>query len=235
MNFPTIKRFIQTALIPVGHTMYVYGGGWNETDTLASKEACTIGESKKWKEFYETQTSHYNYRDYLYLSSLGLDCTGYIGWCIYNLLYNENNLQGFVFKSGVLGEKLHALGLGSVSQSDVVSTRHCGGIFYSTKHSHAYICVGECPDKSVVLLHASPPGVMVSGTQTPENTDSLAIDISRKFMRKNFPDWFSRYPDTSRSAEYLSDYNRFRFYNVLVPDPDDFTSLSPEDVLAHSI
>ncbi len=235
MNFPTIKRFIKTALIPVGHTMYVYGGGWDETDTAASVEAKTIGESKQWVDFYNSQTSLYNYKDYLRLSSLGLDCTGYIGWAIYNLLYTENARQGFVFKSGVLGEKLHTLGLGSITQASQVSTRHCGDIFYSAKHSHAYICIGECPDKSVVLLHASPPGVMVSGTKTPENKNSLAISFAQEFMHSYFPDWLSRYPDVSRGAEYLYDYNRFRFYNVLVPDPDDFTLLDPEDVLRNSI
>lgn len=235
MNFPTIKRFIKTALIPVGHTMYVYGGGWDETDTAASVEARTIGESKQWNKFYMAQSSLYNYKDYLHLSSLGLDCTGYIGWAIYNLLYNENNRQGFVFKSGVLGEKLHLLGLGSITHAEHVNTRHCGDIFYSAKCSHAYICVGECPDKSVVLLHASPPGVMVSGTKTPENKDSLAITIAQRFMHNHFPDWINRYPDVSRGTDYLQGYNRFRFYNVLVPDPDDFTLLDPEDALANSI
>ena len=235
MNFPTIKHFIKTALIPVGHTMYVYGGGWDKTDTKASVEATTLGESKKWKEFYNSQTSLYNYKDYLYLSSLGLDCTGYIGWVIYNLLCTENGRHGFVYKSGVLGETLHKLGLGSITQASQVSTRHCGDIFYSSNHSHAYICVGECPDKSVVLLHASPPGVMVSGTKTPENKDSIAITIAQRFMHENFPDWFRRYPDVSRGAEYLFDYNRFRFYNVIVADPDDFTLLDPEDVLSYSI
>ncbi len=29
----SIKGFIQTALKPLGTTMYIYGGGWNEEDT----------------------------------------------------------------------------------------------------------------------------------------------------------------------------------------------------------
>ena len=46
-----LKCFLRTALLPVGSTMYVYGGGWNEADTGAGIEAVTLGVSAEWAEF----------------------------------------------------------------------------------------------------------------------------------------------------------------------------------------
>ena len=41
----TLKELLLTALQPVGSTMYVWGGGWNEADTGAGPDAVTIGVS----------------------------------------------------------------------------------------------------------------------------------------------------------------------------------------------
>lgn len=229
--FPTVKNFIKTALAPVGHTMYVYGGGWNESDTGASKEARTLGLSKRWREFSDLQDSHYNYRDFLYQNSDGLDCTGYIGWVIYNLLQDDNGRAGFVFKSSQLGHELHKLGLGSV-ESAPCTKRRCGDIFFSAVHCHAYICLGECSDKSVVLLHSSPPGVIVSGTKSPlDDENSVAEKTATEFMSKNFPSWHERFPVYTRDLSYITDYDRFRFYNVILPDPEGITRLDPCEIL----
>ena len=51
----TLKKLLQTALQPVGSTLYVWGGGWNEADTGAGEEAVTIGVSPRWKSFFEKQ------------------------------------------------------------------------------------------------------------------------------------------------------------------------------------
>ena len=94
-NKKSIKGFIKTALEPLGTTMYIYGGGWNEEDTGAGIEARTIGLSKEWEEFAKKQTSSYNYKDYDYKKDvsvihLGLDCSGFVGWALYNTLETEN-------------------------------------------------------------------------------------------------------------------------------------------------
>ena len=233
-NFPTVKKLVKTALIPLGHTMYVYGGGWNEDDTFASIEARTIGESSAWRNFFLTQTSSYNFKKFLHCSTLGLDCTGYIGWVIYNLLNTQNNLDGYVFKSNELGYRLNELGLGSVSKCTCPLTHQCGDIFFSPKHSHAYISLGECQDKSVLLLHSSPPGVILSGTSSPccSASRSQAQKCARKFMQINYPDWFAKFPQCNRGTDYLSDYHRFRFYRTVVPDPDNFTLCPPSYILS---
>ena len=38
----TLENLLKTALLPIGNTMYIYGGGWNEEDTGAGIEAMTI-------------------------------------------------------------------------------------------------------------------------------------------------------------------------------------------------
>lgn len=231
-NGPTIKKLVKTALTPLGHTMYVYGGGWNEEDTFASLEARSIGESSAWKNFFLTQTSGYNFKKFLHCSTLGLDCTGYIGWVIYNLLNSEDNLPGYVFKSTELGYSLEKLGLGGVSEASLNPTHRCGDIFFSSKYSHAYISLGECEDKSVLLLHSSPPGVILSGTPSPFcKGRSIAQIYAHRFMQKNHPQWYAKFPKCDRGADYLKDYHRFRFYKVVVPDPDDVSSLCANQIL----
>ena len=86
-QFPTLKFFLQIALRPVGSTMYVWGGGWNENDTGSGPEACTLGVSPRWAAFAGKQTASYDYRTTRYQIHDGLDCSGYVGWCIYNLLH----------------------------------------------------------------------------------------------------------------------------------------------------
>ena len=86
-QLPALKFFLQTALLPVGSVMYVWGGGWNESDTGAGREACTLGVSPRWKEFARKQTASYDYLTTRYQIHDGLDCSGYVGWCIYNLLH----------------------------------------------------------------------------------------------------------------------------------------------------
>ena len=75
----TLYNLLLTAIEPLGHTMYVWGGGWNEEDTAAGEEARSIGESPRWKEFFEMQDSTYNYENTRYQIHDGLDCSGYVG------------------------------------------------------------------------------------------------------------------------------------------------------------
>ena len=58
----TIKNFLANALLPVGKTLYVWGGGHNWSD------ATRKGISPKWKQWYDSNSSSYNYRYYMDLS-----------------------------------------------------------------------------------------------------------------------------------------------------------------------
>lgn len=228
---PTVLKFISTAFIPVGHTMYIYGGGWDITDTKSGKETQSIGESSVWKTFFELQSSSFNYKNFMHCSSLGLDCTGYIGWVIYNTLNTQSGNDGFVYRSDILGYALEKRGLGTVIKEDDIPLR-CGDILFSKKHRHAYIGLGLCDDKSALILHSSPPGVMLSGTATKYKEISNAQKIATEFMHEFHPRWSIKFPDSNRGIDYLSDYLCFRFCDTILPDPDGITFLTPEKILS---
>ena len=86
-----MERLLRTSLLPVGQTMYIWGGGWNQDDAGAGIEAVTLGVSKRWAEYAAWQTEQYDFDQTRYQSHDGLDCSGYIGWLLYNvcLLYTS--------------------------------------------------------------------------------------------------------------------------------------------------
>lgn len=236
----TIKNLLMTGLMPVGKTMYIYGGGWNEEDTGAGIEARTIGLSPKWAEFASKQTSSYNYSDYNYKKNvsvihLGLDCSGYIGWTIYNTLNTQNNLDGLVDSSKKMAGNFANLGWGALTKKGNFTDYKAGDIMSASCNdcAHVWMCVGQCDDGSVVFLHSSPQGVMLSGTYTRSgNKSSQAVALASKYMEKYFPDWHSKYPDSSRNASYLSHYDRFRWtLGIKLEDPEGLTNMAVEDVL----
>ena len=58
----TVKNFLQTALAPVGSTLYVWGGGWFENSD-GSHGSNRIGVHSEWKEFYDSQNETYEWSD----------------------------------------------------------------------------------------------------------------------------------------------------------------------------
>ena len=57
----TIKELLKAAMLPLGSTLYVYGGAWNEADTGAGEEAMTFGVSPEWKKFYDSKDETYDF------------------------------------------------------------------------------------------------------------------------------------------------------------------------------
>ena len=237
----SIKGFLETALQPMGTTMYIYGGGWNEEDTGAGEEARTIGLSEKWAEFAAEQTSSYNYKDYDYKADvsvihLGLDCSGFAGWAIYNTLETENGKEGYVDYYNRVLERLENAGYGKLTMSYNVTDYKPGDIMKS--NGHMWIVIGSCSDGSVVLLHSSPPGVMLSGTATPSGKkNSEANTLATYYMKTYYTDWYNRYPDSSRGAGYLTGYNQFRWdvtdnsENSIFTDEEGYQNMTASEVL----
>lgn len=117
----TLENLLKTALLPIGNTMYIYGGGWNEEDTGAGIEAMTIGVSHKWAEFAIKQDSSYNFKDYDYKQNkdyihLGLDCSGYIGWLLYNIFQDK----GYVDFSRKIANNLATENKGKVKKQNTL-------------------------------------------------------------------------------------------------------------------
>lgn len=229
----TIKKLLQVGLKPVGSTMYIWGGGWKGKANKPGKEACTMGVSPSWKKFYKKQTKKYNYRKYRYQSSKGLDCSGYIGWCIYNVMNTRSGNQGYVMYAKQMAKNFSSRGWGTYTAKKKVRNYKAGDIMSSS--GHVYMVVGQCRDKSVVLLHSSPPGVQLCGTSTPSGkANSQAVKLAKKYMKKYYPSWHRKFPNCSRGRSYLKDYNQMRWDisgKKVMTDPEGYRKMSAEQIL----
>lgn len=226
---PTIADFLRIAIQPVGQTMYVWGGGWSQEDTGAGVEAVTLGLSPRWAEFAAAQDSSYNHKNTRYQIHDGLDCSGYVGWAIYNVLETENGQPGYVCKATVMAKALSDRGLGDFIPAANM-TQWLPGDIMSMK-GHVWIALGMCGDGSVLLLHASPPGVMFSGTLLPDGSESQASTLAKQIMQERFPDWYSRYPRCARSHAYLTGSSAMRWSSELLADPEGLRDMTAEEVV----
>ncbi|MCD8076530.1 MAG: Ig-like domain-containing protein [Lachnospiraceae bacterium] len=230
----TLKTLLSTALEPVGSTMYIWGGGWNEADTGAGTEAVSVGVSAQWKTFFEQQTSSYDYRTTRYQIANGLDCSGYIGWCIYNILNTTDGNEGYVMKASQMAGNFAARGWGTYRSASSVTDYRAGDIMSSS--GHVWMVVGQCEDGSVVLLHSSPPGVRMCGTPTASgSTSSQAIQLATTYMKTWYPEWYSKYPSCSVGTSYLTGYAQMRWDtsgNSIMTDPDGYLDMSAAEILA---
>ena len=158
----TIANLLLTALQPVGNTMYVWGGGWNEEDDGAGYEARKIGVSPRWKEFAAKQGADYDFKKTRYQIHDGLDCSGYVGWVIYNVFEDASGRAGYVMPASHMAWEFAGMGWGRYTPAEQVRDWKAGDIM--SARGHVWIVLGMCEDGSVVLLHSSPPGVTLCGT-----------------------------------------------------------------------
>lgn len=232
----TLKNLLTNALRPVGRTMYIWGGGWyNGTGNSGSIETMTIGVSPRWEQFFDTTSKNYDYRNYRYLSHLGLDCSGYVGWVLYNTFNSVDGHGDYVMQAQDMARTYAGWGWGSYTPAGQVTSFRAGDIM-SLGAGHVYIVIGQCSDGSVVLVHSSPKGVMITGTATRSGKKkSKAVKLATKYMKKYYPEWYSKYPDSSRGSSYLTSYSRMRWYlegdKRVMSDPDMLSNMSAAKVL----
>ncbi|MCD8104415.1 MAG: Ig-like domain-containing protein [Lachnospiraceae bacterium] len=233
LSSSTLKTLLLTGLEPVGSTMYVWGGGWNEADTGAGTEAVTVGVSAQWETFFKQQTSSYDYRTTRYQIANGLDCSGYIGWCIYNILNISNGNEGYVMSASLMARNFASRGWGSYKSASSVTDYKAGDIMSSS--GHVWMVVGACSDGSVVLLHSSPPGVRLCGTPSSSgNSSSQAVKLATYYMQTYFPEWYEKYPGCTVSSSYLNSYAQMRWDTTgssIMTDPDGYLGKSASAIL----
>ena len=59
----TVTNFLRTALMPVGTTLYIYGGGWDWQDIGSAVQARSFGVSPDWVRFFESQDENFTYKE----------------------------------------------------------------------------------------------------------------------------------------------------------------------------
>lgn len=264
----TLRNLLTTAMEPVGTTLYIYGGGWDWQDAHAAPQAMTIGLPPSWPMFFRSQTAAYRYRDdsdpahsfypyggwnqYYYA---GADCSGYLGWVIYNLLQTRSaspaGCAGYVTAAADMAGRLAGAGLGTLMRCDrgdglfPAAAFRPGDLF--SLRGHVWLCAGICGDGSILILHSTPSpardgtgqggGVQLSALNpdAPASTDCAAFALAEHTMKTCYPAWSARY------AVQLKDY---RVYAALaenpcagclrwaLPDPDGFAACSAGEILS---
>lgn len=226
----SIGNLLLTALCPLGNTMYVWGGGWNEADDGAGIESVSIGVSPRWKEFADEQDKDYDFERTRYQIHDGLDCSGYIGWLVYNVFETENEKAGYVMSSTGMAEEFADRGWGMYTPAEQVKDWKPGDIM--SMPGHVWMVLGMCEDGSVLLFHASPPGVILCGTETKQGDKSQAVCLAKNYMKKYHPDWYERFPQCSRPISYLERSGRMRWKEDILSDPERLREMDAPKVLA---
>ncbi len=227
----TVKNALLTALQPVGNTLYIYGGGWNQADTGAGTEAVTLGVSAQWQSFFRQQNASYNYKNYMFQIHNGLDCSGYIGWVVYNVRNTQNNQAGFVYGADKQAKNFANMGLGKYTPAGQSTQFLPGDIVSMEKEGHVYMVIGQCTDGSVVLAHSSPPGVMISGTRSASGGETQATRLANTYMSRYFPEYYSRYASQINRPYAYKSGARFTWSERRLGDPEGLRSMSAEQVL----
>lgn len=228
----TIEMFLKTAMKPVGKTMYIWGGGWDEEDASAGATSTQIGISPNWEAFANLQDESYDFREYRFEREKGLDCSGYVGWVLYNTFENENDLPGYVTVSTDFAQRLAERGWGKLIKNpkeflpgDIVSME-----------GHVWICLGTCKDGSVLLVHSSPPGVSVCGIAVAKNKGQedeacQAMKLATEYMQRQRPQWQKKYPNREVPESYLEQVSVFRWNNTVMSDAKELQNLSAEEIM----
>jgi len=265
----TLANFLKTALEPVGTTLYIYGGGWDWQDAGASVQTRSLGVSPDWVRFFNSQdenftykekngdkaladpkSSYYPYGGYNAYYYAGLDCSGFLGWVLYNTMETEGMKAGYVGGSTGCAKRLKEKGWGTWTQDIRFPDGQNG---YEMKpgdimsiNGHVWISLGTCGDGSIVILHSSPSksrtgqpggGVQISAVGTTENCEAYAL--ADQYMSGHYKEWYRRYPiylcDPAVYFSFEGDKaGRFSWDTSgsgVLRDPDGLQEMEPKEVL----
>jgi cell wall-associated NlpC family hydrolase len=225
----SIANLLMTGKQPIGKTMYIWGGGWNEADTGAGVEAVHIGVSSTWAEFAASQNASYDYKNTRYQIHNGLDCSGFIGWTVYNVLNNTNGGTGYVMKATTMAQTFSENGWGTYTPAGKVKDWKPGDVM--SMKGHVWFSLGMCEDGSVVVMHASPPGTRICGTNLSDGSKSQAVKLAESYMSKYYPNWYAKYPDCSETINYLSDSGQMRWNTKTLSDAEGIQKMNAKQVL----
>ncbi|MCC8151290.1 MAG: hypothetical protein LIO96_07525 [Lachnospiraceae bacterium] len=215
VKMPTtdVTTLLKNAMKPVGSTLYVWGGGWNAADTGAGETALYKGVYPQWATYFNQNANGYSYlpgktswqNGNRQSRFYGLDCSGYIGWTLYNSILSNGKSGGYVTTSTKMASTLASYGYGTAQKCTASSTFKAGDIISIS--GHVYLCLGQCSDGSVLLVHSTPNGgVQVSGTVKSGASSSQASKLATEYMKTNYPTWWKYFGSEGKQAVNASSY-----------------------------
>ena len=263
----TVLNFLKTAMEPAGTALYIYGGGWDWQDAGSAVQARTLGVSPDWVRFFKEQdvnftfkekdgkeenadpcSSFYPYGEYNEYYYAGLDCSGFVGWAVYNTLETENGREGYVQSASVMAKRLSEMGFGectrNIETQDGKYDLHPGDVV--SINGHVWISLGTCQDGSIVILHSTPapsrtgqPGGGVEISAVGESASCEAYLLADRYMSEYYPEWYERYPvllaDPDRYLIFEKEINGRFSWNTKerqgFRDPDGIQKMTAEEAL----
>ena len=224
----TLTKFLKTMIQPVGNTLYVWGGGhdaWTDGDGLR------IGMNPKWEQFYNQQGASYNYTKHRYEYQNGLDCSGLVSWAVYNTYNTKSNQKETAYSSTSTGFPAYLTNKGFGSHGKVSGGTFTPGDVVSMT-GHVWVVLGMCSDGSLVIVHATPPVVQISGTvNTAGSTNSEAVKLANAYMKKYYSDAAGKYNLCIASKAYVNNVDRFQWSSSSMRDPDGLRNMTAAQVL----
>ncbi|MCR4740758.1 MAG: hypothetical protein K5886_10935 [Lachnospiraceae bacterium] len=264
----TLTNFLKTAMEPMGTVLYIYGGGWDWQDEESSVQARTLGVSDDWIRFFNENDASYTYKEkdgdpdkadpassyypyggfneYYYA---GLDCSGYLGWTLYNTFETGDGADGYVSASTKMAKNLAESGYGTWTQavgkpSGRKDSSFLPGCIMSL-NGHVWISLGTCEDGSVLISHSTPspsregqPGGGVQLGAIGNDRTCEAYKLADKYMSEYFPRWYERYAVSLKDPAAYFSFNGEKAGLFTwdtkggFTDPDNVTDMTPEEVLA---
>lgn len=228
---------------PLGKTLYVWGGGWNAADNGAGETATAIGLWPDWENYFNNNRQGYSFypgksawdRGERQWRFWGLDCSGYLGWIVYNTVQEGRNEAGYVTDASRLADSLAGYGYGTAASCSPDSVFRPGDIISTS--GHCYLCLGQCSDGSVLLLHSTPNGgVQVSGTVNG-GTSSQASTLAQTYMQHNYPQWWASFGNEGKQSVNASVYLNGRKFswsiNDQIGDVEGLQAKSADEVLRY--
>ena len=216
----TVKNFLKNALLPVGNTLYIWGGGHDDAD------ATRYGVNPQWENFFNSQDENYNYTHHRYEYGNGLDCSGYVGWAVHQVMKDWATTT-----STITPKYYYQKGWGSYRENDTSMKFQTGDVV--SMSGHVWIVIGQCSDGSVVIMHATPPYVQISGTVSSSgSTNSEAIQLAKQYMSRHYSIGYQRYGSKIASKSYMAGVNHFTWSSSALKDPNGYRNMTPTQILA---
>ena len=226
----TIKNFLLGALQPVGSKLYIWGGGHDDAD------ATRKGVNPAWKTFYNSQSGSYDYNNYRFAYGKGLDCSGFVGWSIYQIMQNKSGGTNYTTLAESVASANASRGFGTLYNQSKLSAsgyEFVAGDLGCTA-GHTWIVLGQCSDGSLVIVHSTPPCIQIAGTPTPNGDySSKAIALAKQYMGTYYAGTVSKFGlGCATGSQYIKGCNIMRWNSSTLSDPDGYRNMTADQILA---